>query len=218
VSALVAGLLPVAIPEPTEDERLIAAGVLDTPARDPEAPPPPPQEPPGPPPAPAPLANVNPRTLALTPEERDFATVVARQLKTPRAVKKLTNLYRLLRARLDEESGELDAFLDRSGPDVPECEAALILLAVLIAFPGDASTLLLSLGDLDRNAPPDGIAWLDQRDALRRREPALAAFLDKATEHAAHGEASSRDPFRRWALEISRYSFETGQEVFAGRR
>jgi len=164
------------------------------------------------------LANVNPQRLTLTAAERDFATVVARRLETPRAVKKFTNLYRLLRARLDEESGELDAFLDRSGPDVPEYEAVLILLAVLIALPGDASTLLLSLGNLDRKAPPDGIAWSAQRDKLRQRKRELASFLDHVTEGATHGDTSTREPFRRWALEVSRYSFETGQEVFAAQR
>ncbi len=215
VQALVGGLLPVAEPEaavpppPGDSAEPAPAAAAPAPER--------PAETARPAAGPARLANVNPRTLALTAQERDFAAAVAGQLSTPRAVKKLTNLYRLLRARLDEESGELDAFLDRSGPDVPDCEAALILLAVLIAFPGDASTLLLSLGNLDRGAPPDAITWQAQRDALRRREPQLAAFLDQATERAAHGASSTREPFRRWALEVSRYSFETGQEVFAGR-
>ncbi len=216
VAALVGGLLPVSPAEPSPPPP--PPGFGDVPGTDiesePEPAPAPPRVTPAPP-EPAPLANVNPRALALTPEERDFATVVARQLKTPRAVKKLTNLYRLLRARLDEESGELDTFLDRNGPGVPECEAVLILLAVLIAFPDTASELLLSFGDLDPAGPPSQLNWLDH---VNTREPELAAFLGAMTEHAAFGGTSTCEPFRRWALEVSRYSFETGQEVFAARR
>ena len=32
---------------------------------------------------------------------------------------------------------------------------------------------------------------------------------------AAKGETTTTEPFRRWARELSRYSFETGQEVFS---
>jgi hypothetical protein len=209
VAALVGGLLPVA-----ERETPSPAVSGETPSGDVAAEAEPAPEPvrAAPPRAPAPLANINPRTLALTVEERDFATVVAGRLATPRAVKKLTNLYRLLRARLDEESGELDAFLDRGGPGVPEYEAVLILLAVLIAFPDTASEFLLSLGDLEPSAPPSELNWLDHVNA---QPPELAAFLSAG---AMFESTSTCEPFRRWALEVSRYSFETGQEVFAAHR
>jgi hypothetical protein len=215
VAALVGGLLPVLEPEPGTATPPPSPGEEPTPDGTDAATAQPIQATRPAVTASAPLANVNPRTLALTVDERDFATHVARELPTPRAVKKLTNLYRLLRARLDEESGELDAFLARSGPDVPECEAVLILLGVLIAFPGDASALLLSLGNLDGDAPPDTASWADH---VAAQEPPLAAFLAEATKHAAHHDSSTREPFRRWAREVSRYSFETGQKVFAGRR
>src|SRR5436853_4741392 len=42
---------------------------------------------------------LSPRILSLTDRERSFAVVVASDLRTPRAVKKFTNLYRLVRAR-----------------------------------------------------------------------------------------------------------------------
>ena len=67
--------------------------------------------------------SLSPRSLALTGDERDFAARAAGVLDTPRAVKKFTNLYRLVRAGLDADSGELDAFLDAEGerhPGVPD--------------------------------------------------------------------------------------------------
>lgn len=143
---------------------------------------------------------LNPRRLVLTPPERDFAAVVARELRTPRAAKKLTNIYRLVRARFDDE--ELQAFLDVRGDDVPEYQAVLILLTVLIAFPDEAAGLLLAL---DRSPV---VPWSE-----RRIDGRLGAFLDRVTD----GSQTSTAPFKRHARELARYSFEAGQEVYAQR-
>jgi hypothetical protein len=136
-----------------------------------------------------------------------------------------TNLYRLIRVRLDEESGELDRFLDAEGGDVPEYQAALVLLAVIIAFPDEASEFLLGLGDLDTSSDADRrsswreLSWREHITTLKSRPGGrwgeLARFLDEVTAEAKSGERSTREPFRRWALELSRYSFATGQEVFS---
>ncbi|MET0730956.1 MAG: P-loop NTPase fold protein, partial [Solirubrobacterales bacterium] len=214
IVALVAGLLPVREtaagddPRPPAETAPDASETVDAgPAQ----------------PAPAPRAltepvasrrvtGSNPRGLLLTSDERDFAAVVARGLRTPRSVKKLTNLYRLVRARLDEESGELDAFLLSSGRDIPAYQAVLMLLTVLIAFPDEAAEFLLSFGDLDPDHRPDPVSWTTHQEQLRGE---LAAFLKRATAATAKGEETSTEPFRRWARELSRYSFETGQEVFS---
>jgi WD40 repeat protein len=158
--------------------------------------------------------SLSPRALALTPPERDFAASIAPILRTPRAVKKFTNLYRLLRAGLDDARGELDRFLHDDGENVPEFAAVLILLAVLIRFPEQASRFLRDIGDLAPDGQPDRRSWAEYI-----REPgqleALRDFVTAATILAPNGATSTREPFRRWALEISRYSFATGQEVFA---
>ena len=158
--------------------------------------------------------SLSPRALALTPPERDFAASIAPILRTPRAVKKFTNLYRLLRAGLDEARGELDRFLHDDGENIPEFAAVLILLAVLIRFPEQASPFLRDIGDLAPDAQADRRRWAEYI-----REPghpeALRDFVTAATKLAPNGATSTRESFRRWALEISRYSFATGQEVFA---
>jgi hypothetical protein len=88
------------------------------------------------------------------------------------------------------------------------------LLAVLIAFPDQASRFLLEIGDLAPDAPSDRRRWAEYaRDDGHPK--ALREFAIAATDLAANTATSTREPCRRWALEISRYSFATGQEVFA---
>jgi hypothetical protein len=196
---------------PTETTTSSAAPVEPEPVL-PDAP-----APPSPPVARAQALDLSPATLYSTEPERAFAALVARQLETPRAVKKFTNLYRLMRARLDEDSGELDRFLSVEGDNVPEYEAVLLLLGLIVAFPDDAAPFLLALGDLSPEAEADNQPWRAFVEALRRHRsdpwPALARFVAKV--ELTNANSSTREPFRRWALEVSRYSFTTGQEVFA---
>ncbi len=162
--------------------------------------------------------SLSPRSLALTYDERDFAARAAGVLDTPRAVKKFTNLYRLVRAGLDADSGELDAFLDAEGGDIPEYQAVLILLAVIIAFPDEASEFLRSLEGHLPALTRDDRSWPELVQSLSAKGEGwerLAAYLTEMTGIARSGTASTREPFRRWAVEVSRYSFTTGQEIFA---
>jgi hypothetical protein len=160
-----------------------------------------------------PKAATDTRTLIVPQAERDFAATVAGGLRTPRTVKKFTNLYRLLRAGLDERSGALERFLREDTGDTPEYQAVLILLAAIIAFTDDASTFLAGL----LQQPTGGGLWADY---LREVEPPKRGgdLLDALKAIAAEDGRERQwtcEPFRRWALEVSRYSFATGQEVFA---
>jgi hypothetical protein len=175
-----------------------------------------------PPPSPAP--SLSPRSLALTPDERDCAARIAGSLRTPRAVKKFTNLYRLVRAGLDEPSGRLDEFLAVGETDLPEYQAVQMLLAVIIAFPEEAPDLLRSFGDLDPDAAPNEASWEEHLGRLRRGAPAdadpgrwreMVGALDASTRELPNGRTSTVEPFRRWGLEVARYSFSTGLRVFA---
>ena len=127
-------------------------------------------------------------------------------------MKKFTNLYRIIRARLDEPAGELERFLDAEGDDVAEFEAVLMLLGVLIRFPDAAPDFLLGIGDLSQTAPRDARPWQQYVASLGNSE--LRSYLEETTA-ATNRATTSREPFRRWALEVSRYSFAAGQEVFA---
>jgi hypothetical protein len=163
------------------------------------------------------LPSLNPPILALTAKERDYAVIVGAGLRTPRTVKKFTNLYRLLRAGIDDYSGQLDRFLADDTRDAPQYKAVLILLATIIAFPEEASAFLLSLGDLSPGANSETGAWMQhiRRDTPTPWTPELRQFLESVTHASDDGSSWTREPFRRWALEVSRYSFATGQEIFA---
>jgi KAP-like P-loop domain-containing protein len=225
VRSLVCGLLPIELPsdspdnakrpseqteatEPVADRGAQANGIsepreqpedLFVPAADPVLP--------------VGVPSLNPRTLALTQAERDFTATVAASLRTPRMVKKFTNLYRLLRVGLDDRSGGLDRFLQENTGDAPEYEAVLILLAMIIAFPEDASSFLLGL--LEPQTSEDGWAGYVRRSEPKEWSADLTRFLETVTPTQEHERQWTCEPFRSWALEVSRYSFATGQEVFA---
>lgn len=153
--------------------------------------------------------SLSPRPVTLTEPERSFASAAAAALSTPRTVKKYTNLYRLLRAGLDERSGQLDTFLDQDRGDAPEYQAALILLAAIIAHPDRSSTFFAQL-----LSAPEQEGWVSfMREASPAQAGGLRALLESITPPVA--ESWTCAPFQRWALEVSRYSFTTGQEIFA---
>jgi hypothetical protein len=155
------------------------------------------------------------RALVLTVREREFAAVVGRALRTPRSVKKYTNLYRLIRVGVADSAAHLRHFLSETTNDAPEYRAVLILLAVIIQFPEEASGFLLGLGHLsgsDRNTMP----WRDY--VHQSQQPHFSGGLRYLlTDLVVARDEWTCEPFRRWALEVSRYSFATGQEVFSQR-
>ena len=87
-----------------------------------------------------------------------------------------------------------------------------MLLGVLIAFPEEAVRFLDNIGELGPSAKRDTSLWSEYMATLDDAD--LRSMVERMS--AATGRANStREPFRAWALEISRYSFATGQEVFA---
>jgi hypothetical protein len=75
------------------------------------------------------------------PAEQEVITRITPLLPTPRALKKLADLYRLLRLSIPPE--QLDSFLgdDHGGP----YQAAALLLAALVGAPREAHGLLADL-------------------------------------------------------------------------
>jgi WD40 repeat protein len=159
------------------------------------------------------VPSLDTRTLVITQAERDFAATVAAGLRTPRTVKKFTNLYRLLRAGLDERSGALERFLREGTGDATEYQAVLILLAAIIAFADDAPKFLAGL----LQPPTGGDLWIDYlRDVKPKNQGGdLLNVLNTITTTHGSEPKWTCEPFRQWALQVSRYSFTTGQEVFA---
>ena len=159
-------------------------------------------------------ANLNPRTLILTAAEREYAADVAGEFAR-RVPLRNSPTSTGSSARLDEDSVSSTRSSRPAATTSRPVEAVLILLTVFSAFPDDAARELLSFGDLDPSARPTPTPW---DLVLADFEAVLRMFLDPATAAAANGATTSTEPFRRWALELSRYSFETGQEVFSKAR
>lgn len=133
--------------------------------------------------------------LRVSAAEREFLGRLTPLLTTPRAIKKLTNLYRLLRLSVPHD--ELPAFL--GGP----YQAAALLLAALAGEPNKVRALLITL----TASQPDR----DIVDTLRATESALGTRLAELVlairkDIPVHADTAT---YRRWATEVARYGFET---------
>jgi hypothetical protein len=162
--------------------------------------PPPPQPPPRPPPSAA-KAREALATIRLEPSEVDFLAspwIEAIAGSTPRAVKRLMNVYRLVRTRLSEEPG---------GATAPERDYPMIALAVAVEtgqpvkVADDFYEGLNSLGQGEPGAPSPAVKAL--RDAC-----AAAPGLQGALEEVARvrGGLAAADALRI-ARVARRYSF-----------
>ncbi|QYN41156.1 hypothetical protein K1T35_48330 (plasmid) [Pseudonocardia sp. DSM 110487] len=163
-----------------------------------------------------------PQNLRLSAAEIDFLPRLAGLLPTPRAMKKFSNLYRLL--RLGIPTAQLPGYLgdrDGSGP----YQAAALLLAILISDPGHTRGLLAHLGGPDGPTLERDIADLvaAPRDDHETRQshgtrpaadiPALTRLANKIVELRAagvrvHGHVAT---YQQWARTVARYSFDTYQ-------
>jgi hypothetical protein len=132
--------------------------------------------------------------LRVTEGEREFLGRLAPLLATPRAVKKLTNLYRMLRLSIPQR--ELPGFLEGSH------QAAALMLTALVAAPTDVRVVLSALRDAPDGEIVDVLKAIDNE--LGPRLAALVLELRKATP-----VLTDVAEYRRWASEIARFGFET---------
>ncbi|OKJ93115.1 P-loop NTPase fold protein [Amycolatopsis sp. CB00013] len=112
--------------------------------------------------APPTFYNMRPDRLRLTEVERDFVHVLRKKLHTPREIRKLVNLYRLVRIGIPD--AELEAFV--AGP----YRAVLVLLALLVADPEAARTTFIALSgeESSRDAfPPEWRLDVESFDDLK---------------------------------------------------
>lgn len=94
--------------------------------------------------------NMRPDRLRLTEVEREFVHGLRKRLNTPREVRKLVNLYRLVRIGIPDS--ELERFV--GGP----YRAVLVLLALLVSDPEAARSTFVALRDGEPEKevfPPD---------------------------------------------------------------
>ena len=163
---------------------------------------------------PAPLAttppNLRPGGLLLRPAEADFMARLAPLVGTPRAGKKLANLYRLVRIRLPES--ELRGFIVDE-----DYRRVQILPAIMVGEPAAAPAVFASI----RAAASDGLLL----DAVRGGRVGASHVPDAAvSQDTVRGGVADRlaqildslqdDPvhvvgFQPWCALLERYSFHT---------
>ena len=158
------------------------------------------------------------RSLQFEDLEVDFLLKVQPLIVTPRAAKRLTNLYRILRARLS--GPERDEFL---GPD-RGYQAAMIMLALLISSPETAAGLIRRIL-LDSTSEQEFTelvrAYVAEArepvstDVGSRRELTALIRLEQQirlviNENHAQDEVAI---FRRWTPMVARFSFRSDEDT-----
>ncbi|WP_285478811.1 P-loop NTPase fold protein [Amycolatopsis sp. NBRC 101858] len=146
------------------------------------------------------VADVAAEGLRIRSFEQDFLARVAVLLPTPRAVKKLANLYRLV--RLSVPSERLERFLSEG-----EYQAPALLLATLVGDPHRARSLLIRLSTAV--SEPDITAVLKAGGVDCRLSAWIEALRREGTD--VRGDTAT---YRMWATVVARYGFET-YDLFA---
>ncbi|MCL2788208.1 MAG: P-loop NTPase fold protein, partial [Micrococcales bacterium] len=165
--------------------------------------------------------NLRPENLTISSHEIDYlGSVGAHLLSTPRAAKKLVNLYRLVRCGVSP--AELSTFADSS--DAEPYRATALLLGVLVGCPRLAARVFPEIGsanpDLDlstliRATVHGGVGKTEHslaHDALSDCPMCIAALqLDTAlgSMRPLPGYPTKVGAYKRWALEVSHLSFHT---------
>jgi hypothetical protein len=167
----------------------------------------------------------NPRHLQIEERERAFMKTLYELIPSPRAGKRFINIYRLLRASVD--NAEYPAFIgtDASG----EYQCALLLLGMLTGYPEEATEILETL-IRDR---PKG-TWGDFLNSIKLTAAPIHARSDKEPkvptssppDSPSWNELFSKLPrikgnidlrpcstFVKWAPRVARYSFQSGRAL-----
>lgn len=152
---------------------------------------------------------INSGSLEVTAWERDFAVRLFPLIPTPRAAKRFSNVYRLLKAPIQKD--RLPAF--EGTTELPgEFQVPLFLLAVLIGAPSEASVLFVRMLQLAS----------EHRDPLNAIPPdddagGWTGVIARVFNSIAAGGEFPRVPqlFEYWIPRVSRFSFDVGRAVEA---
>jgi WD40 repeat protein len=147
--------------------------------------------------------DLQPQGLQVSPAEAEFLARLAGLLPTPRAAKRLVNLYRL--TRIGIPTSELGEFVgDQDGGPY---QSVQVLLAILVGYPELAARLFREVMS-GRHGASDLIAVLEEAADSGDREAGAVADV-VASLRAAAPQALSPDLARQWCPRLARFSFYT---------
>jgi hypothetical protein len=145
----------------------------------------------------------------MSPEEIDFLARLGPLLPTPRAAKKLVNLYRLVRIGIPD--ADLPAFLAEHTH-----KSVQLLLALLVGMPNDARVILTAILAAE---PADNLIKFLRADtapdvphedwtATEQTRQQLVDLLEHLRVDAP-ATCPTVETCQRWCPKIARYSFHT---------
>lgn len=159
--------------------------------------------------------DANSTKLAISPDEVAALTAIGPLVPTPRAAKRLVNVYRLIKAGLSLE--EVDTFLDQR-----QYEPLVVLLGSLVGFPRPARVLFQKLCEAEgsqlipdflRSLGSARMDWhaFDQRPGDDEDWHNMVVGIDqvlKVFETRAILVNGTVDHYRPWVRPVQRYSFD----------
>jgi len=153
---------------------------------------------------------VEEEALVIRSWETDFAARLFALIPTPRAAKRFSNTYRILKARVGRD--KLSAF--EGTQQLPgEFQVPMLLLAILIGAPKEAAELFPRLLEIAAKGD-DPARFLEGLSATG------FADLDEEIRPIVTdaGFPGGADIYLDWLPRVSRFSFEVGRAVHAGAR
>ena len=152
-----------------------------------------------------------PQSLRLEPEELTHLQSLGRLVPTPRAAKRLVNLYRIVRAGLEDD--ELMRLL------AGQYRLLQICLALVVGYSSFGAELFSQILSGRLSSRMELLGWLEQRAQGRRDERGELLGLDIREVAALSVLQQSSAEFRDWVVvestvrRVGRFSFETGRTL-----
>jgi len=144
--------------------------------------------------------DLDPEALIIRSWERTFAVTMFPFIPTPRAAKRFTNTYRILKAPLTKK--ELAAF-EGTSENPGEFQAAMLLLGIAIRFSREAMDLFPEI----LQAQKGDNTW---RTVIRNH-----LRMDESQSAILEGVDLANDPFVNWVPGVARFTFEAAKTVQA---
>jgi sugar lactone lactonase YvrE len=148
------------------------------------------------------VPDLQPEQLTLQAIEVDFMERLGGLTPTPRAAKKLVNLYRLVRISIDRH--DLAAFVG-TPQTAGSHQIVQLLLAVLVGSPRHSNAIFEAI--LNADPASDITEVLRTAPLANTSAPALADLIDKLSTTGRVITATAR--FQPWCARLARFSFHT---------
>ena len=144
--------------------------------------------------------------LVIRPVEEAFAERLYRLLPTPRATKRFSNIYRILKAPIAVDQLETFEGIEHAPGSF---QVPMLLLAILIGMPSEATVFFSGLFDrINKHGSPADLIAVDILNL------APSSLREKIYDIITDGSfPRSRVLFDEWLRRVARFSFEIGRTI-----